>query len=217
MNLAMVTSYIVAGILLISIVMVNINISNSGAELTITKITRDKLETVTAMLDDDIPNMGYDLIQPPDTIITVADSKKIQFFRNLCRNPERDAASVNCDEPERITWEFFPNSKPASSRNDNHGTLIRVVEEVGQAPDTTKIESGISNFQIRYYDEHGKQLDQNLPMPVSSLQIHDILQLYIEMEVQSDERAPGRINGGNRYIKAVWEKRFSPRNLEIEL
>lgn len=217
MNLAMVTSYLVAGVLLLSIVMVNVNTANSGAELTITKITRDKLETVTAMLDDDIPNMGYDLVQPPDTILTVADSTKIQFYRNLCRNPERDAAFVNCDEPERITWEFLPGNKPASSRNDNHGTLIRVVEEVGQAPDTTRIESGVTNFHIRYFTDHGMQMHQNIPTPVSAVQIHDILQLYIVLELQSNERAPGRILGDGRYIRSVWEKRFSPRNLEIEL
>ncbi|MFO7847772.1 MAG: hypothetical protein R6V27_14490 [Balneolaceae bacterium] len=217
MNLAMVTSYLVAGVLLLSIVMVNINTANSGAELTITKITRDKLETVTAMLDDDIPNMGYDLIQPPDTIITAADSTKIQFFRNLCRNPERDAAFVNCAEPERITWEFLPNSKPSSSRNDSHGTLIRVVEEAGQVPDTTRIESGVTNFHISYLNDHGKPLSDRISTPLSAAEIDDILQLYIELEVQSDERAPGRFNGSNRYIRAVWEKRFSPRNLEIEL
>jgi len=216
MNLAMVTSYIVAGILLLSIVMVNINIRNSGAELTITQITRDKLETVTAMLDDDIPNMGYDLVQPTDTILTVADANKIQFFRNLCRDPQRDAAFVNCDEPERITWEYYSDMKPSTSRNNNHGTLIRVVEAVGQAPDTTRIESGVTNFKVRYYDAHGKPLDQHLPMPVSESQIGDIKQLYLELEVQSNERAPGR-SDSERYIRSVWEKRFSPRNLEIQL
>lgn len=216
MNMAMISSYIVAGILLLSIVMVNINISNSGAELTMTQITRDKLETVTIMLDDDIPNMGYDLLEPPDTILTVADSNQIQFFRNLCRDPARDAAFVNCSDPERITWQFFESKTPASSKNSNHGTLIRVVEEVGQAPDTTWIQSGITKFNIRYYEDHGRALDQNIPSPVSSAQFDDIKQLYIELEVQSDERIPGRFNSDARYIRTVWEKRFSPRNLEIE-
>lgn len=217
MNLAMITSYIVAGVLLLSIVMVNINISNSGAELTMTQITRDKLETVTAMLDDDIPNMGYDLLQPPDTILTVADANQIQFLRNLCRDPARDAAFVNCNDPERITWRFFESMTPGSSKNNNHGTLIRVVEEVGQPADTTWIQSGVTKFNIRYYDDHGRSLDQNIPTPISSSQFDDIKQLYIELEVQSDERIPGRFNSDTRYVRAVWEKRFSPRNLEIEL
>lgn len=217
MNMAMITSYLVAGVLLLSIVMVNINISNSGAELTMTQITRDKLETVTTMLDDDIPNMGYDLLQPPDTILTVADSNQIQFFRNLCRDPARDAAFVNCSDPERITWRFIESMTPGTSKNTNHGTLIRVVEEVGQAPDTTWIQSGITKFNIRYYDDHGRALDQNIPTPVPSSLFDDIKQLYIELEVQSNERIPGRFNSDARYIRAVWEKRFSPRNLEIEL
>ena len=215
--MAMITSYIVAGVLLLSIVMVNINISNSGAELAMTQITRDKLETVTAMLDDDIPNMGYDLLQPPDTILTVADSNQIQFFRNLCRDPARDASNINCNDPERITWRFFASMTPGTSKNNNHGTLIRVVEEVGQAPDTTWIQSGITKFNIRFYDDHGRALDQNIPTPISSSQFDDIKQLYIELEVQSDERIPGRFNSDPRFVRAVWEKRFSPRNLEIEL
>lgn len=217
MNMAMITSYIVAGVLLLSIVMVNINISNSGAELTMSQITRDKLETVTAMLDDDIPNMGYDLLQPPDTILTVANESQIQFFRNLCRDPARDAVFVNCSEPERITWQFFDSMKPGSSKNNDHGTLIRVVEEMGQAPDTTWIQSGVTRFSIRYYNDHGRALDQNIPTPISSSQFDDIKQLYIELEVQSDERIPGRFSSDSRFVRAVWEKRFSPRNLEIEL
>ena len=217
MNLAMITSYIVGGMLLVSIVMVNINISNSGAELTITQITRDKLETVTAMLDDDIANMGYDHLQPPDTILTVANDNYIQFFRNLCRDPDRDSAFVNCSDPERITWQFFDSMKPGTSKNDEHGTLIRVVEEVGQAPDTTWIQSGVTRFNIRYYDDHGRPLDENMATPISPSQFGDIKQLYIELEVQSNERTPGRFNSDTRHVRAVWEKRFSPRNLEIEL
>ena len=217
MNLPLVTSYIVGGVLLLSIVMVNINISNSGAELTMTKITRSNLENVTAMLDDDIPNMGYDLLQPPDTIITVAQSNRIQFFRNLCRDPQRDAAFVNCSDPERITWEFYSGLNPGTSKNSDHGTLIRVVEEVGEAPDTTWIRSGVTRFNIRYYDDHGRALNQNIPQPIASSQFDDIEQLYIELEVQSDERIPGRFYSDPRYVRAVWEKRFSPRNLEIEL
>jgi len=216
MNMAMVTSFIVGGILLLSIAMVNINIANSGAELTLTQITRDRLETVTAMLDDDIPNMGYDLEQPTDTILTFADENRIQFYRNLCRNPERDSATMNCDEPERITWEFFKDQKPANARNEGHGTLIRVVEAVGIAPDTTRIESGVTNFNIRYFNAHGRPLDQNLSVPVNETDLRDIKQLYMQLEVQSNEQIPGRSNS-DRYIRTVWEKRFSPRNLEIEL
>lgn len=212
----MVTSFIVGGILLLSIAMVNINIANSGAELTLTQITRDRLETVTAMLDDDIPNMGYDLEQPTDTILTFADENRIQFYRNLCRNPERDSATMNCAEPERITWEFLKDQKPANARNDGHGTLIRVVEAVGFAPDTTKIESGVTNFNIRYFNAHGRPLDEHLTVPVSATEISNIKQLYLQLEVQSNERIPGRSNN-ERYVRSIWEKRFSPRNLEIEL
>jgi hypothetical protein len=106
---------------------------------------------------------------------------------------------------------------PGSSKNTAHGTLIRVVEEVGQAPDTTWIQSGVTRFNIRYYDDHGRALDQNIPTPISSSQFENIKQLYIELEVQSDERIPGRFNSNARFIRSVWEKRFSPRNLEIEL
>lgn len=216
MNMGLVTSFIIGGILLLSILFLNINISNSGAELTLTQVTRDRLETVTNMLDDDIPNMGYHLEQPTDTILTIADSDYIQFFRNLCRNPARDAATMNCAEPELITWRFFKDQKPAKSLNSNHGTLIRVVKAAGVAPDTTWIKAGVTNFKVRYYNSHGKPLDQFMSVPLPLSELTNVKQLYIELEVQSNERVPGR-SDNERYIRTVWEKRFSPRNLDVEL
>lgn len=217
MNLPMVTSYILAGILLFSIVMVNLNLSNSGAELTLTQVTRDHVDMATDILNDDITNMGYDLEQPTDTILTVADTKKIQFYRNLCRDPKRDSATMNCEDPERITWEFLEDMKPTSSKNENHGTLIRIVEEQGVAPDTTKIRAGITGFNVRYYKAHGENLEDSLSTPVQPFDLDQIRQLYIELEMQSNERLSRNRGSEGSYKRSVWEKRFSPRNLEIEL
>lgn len=217
MNLPMVTSYILAGILLFSILTVNLNLSNSGAELTLTQVTRGHVDMATDMLNDDITNMGYDLEQPTNTILTIADTQKIQFYRNLCRDPKRDSATMNCEDPELITWEFFKNMKPATSKNENHGTLIRIVEEQGLAPDTTKLRAGISGFNIRYYKAHGENLNDSLSTPVQASDLDQIRQLYIELEMQSNERLSGNRGSEGRYKHSVWEKRFSPRNLEIKL
>lgn len=207
MNIGLVTSYIVAGVILISLLMMNMRVSNSSAEITLTHITRDKALAITDLLYYDIPNMGYDRFDKTPQILTIADSNKIQFYRKIDRN--------STGAPELITWELT-NNPVSETPNPNDRVLLRTVES-GGVEEVTEIRQGVTTFRLWYFDEHGLSSlpsdGQFMPTPITGADRDSVRQIYIELELQTAE--PLRINANNeRYIRAAWEKRFSPNNLE---
>lgn len=207
MNIGLITSYIVAGIILISLLMMNSRVSSSSAEITLSHITREKANAITDMLYYDIPNMGYDRFGTTPDVITIADSTTIQFYRKIDR--------FSSGAPELITWELT-NNPVSETENPNDRVLLRTVES-GGSTEVTEIRQGVTRFRLWYFDEHGLSSlpadGQFLSTPVSAALRDSIRQIYIALELQSAE--PIRINANNeRYVRAAWEKRFSPNNLE---
>ena len=206
MNAGIIISYIVAGIILVSMLMMNIRVSNSNIEITLTQITREKAATITDMLYDDIPNIGYNLLNPTTDLITIADSSKIQFYRKI------DPLSPG--DPELITWQLLSGSLD-ETMNPNDKILLRKVF-VNGSEEITEIKLGVTDFRIWYFDDHGLSTlpedGEFLSTPVSATMRDSIKQIYIALELQSPE--PLTEGGQQRYIKSVWEKRFSPGNLD---
>lgn len=207
MNLGLVTSYIIAALLTLSIIMMNLRVSNSSNELTLTQITRQHVITIADMLNDDIPNMGYNVDKKTDPILVYADDHKISFYRNI----ENDLTR----QPELITWEYYTGNQIALEKNPNLHAMTRTVEDPNSGQThVTQINTGASKFMLRYYDTHGAPKDSSLTTPLSSTELANVKQIYLELEVQSLEPLYSRSHSDGRFIRSVYEKRFSPRNLE---
>jgi hypothetical protein len=209
MNLALVTSYIIAAMLMLSIIMMNLRLSSSSAELTLTQMTRQHMVTVADMLNDDIPNMGYNVDSKTDIIIRCAQDHRIQFFRNIKDDPDYP--------PHRITWEFDTDSSLLDqllNKNEDVGVLRRITRDTNTGvEETTEIMTGVTKFRLRYYVNQGDSLHNNISAPDCTYPTN-IRQIYLELEMQSLEALPMRGNPEGRHIRSVYEKRFTPRNLE---
>jgi hypothetical protein len=170
---------------------------------------RQQMTAITQMLNDDLPNMGYDTYRTTVPVLRYADENRIKFYRNVYRDSNR--------QPELITWEFL-DEPVEGSNNPDHRTLIRVEREASSGMrDTTRIESGVTRFELRYYaDQHGKELtDQMNPPPgADSTGLASIKQIHLILEMQSSETVSVRAGDPDRFIRSVYDKRYSPRNLE---
>lgn len=207
MNLALITSYIIAAMLILSIIMVNLRVSSSSAELTLTQITRENVVNVTDMINDDLPNMGYNVDSKLDTILTYADSLKISFYRNIQNDADRS--------PELVTWEFKGDEELPATKNPNDRLLVRKVFDPNNGTeDVTEIRTGVTRFNLRYYNKHGESLGNNIPPPGSGSSLENVKQIYLELEMQSAEPIIKNPSASDRYIRSVYEKRFTPRNIE---
>jgi len=215
MNLGIVISYIIAGMILLGIAMMNINVQNSSAELTIAQITRSHVANIADMINDDFPNIGYHVNMSTSQIdtldnkvLTNARSNEISFYRNLTED-------VN-QAPSKITWRIS-NDEIAGAKNLNHRTLYRIVEnlETGEV-DTTPIRTGVTRFYLRYYNTVGAQFDENVTPPGQlKNQLDNVRQIHVTLEMQSAEPIYNRASGSGRYVTSLWEKRFTPPNINL--
>ncbi|MGD8749354.1 MAG: hypothetical protein PVI44_12900 [Balneolaceae bacterium] len=208
MNIGLVTSYIIAGIILLAILTMNISLSSSSTELSLTQITREKAATISDMITHDIQKIGYNRNSKTSPIITTGEGKKIVFRSNIDNSTDNSV--------EIITWEFTGN-EVTTSDNPNDYILKRTVRDAasGSIITDTPIKSGVTGFRVSYFDDYGKPLSDTLSTPVSASDLSKIKQLHITIELQSGEKIYSTPSSPGRYVTSVWEKRFSPPNLEF--
>lgn len=207
MNLGLLTSYVVAGILLLAIVMMNMSVSSSSTELTLAQITRDKTATISEMISDDVQKIGYNRTSQTSEMITTAEGKTIQFKSNIDNSTDETV--------ETVTW-TYSTTEITSTENPHDQLLTRTVccDASGDLISESPIKLGVVDFSVAYYDEYGAAISDSMPTPVSSTDRNNIKQLYISIKLASGDKVFSTPNSSGHYVKAIWEKRFSPPNLQ---
>lgn len=201
MNFGMITSYVIAGFLMLTILAVNQSVSNSNQELTTSLIKNTHTRAVGEVLESDIPKIGYKqkgFIAPSDIFLS-ATNYKLSFRSDL----------DNDGDIEIITWEFDPDKTPEHAKNPHVNTLIRTVEDESTgALDATEIKMGVTDFRILYFNEYGSATPMSHPVNGS-----DVRQIEVKIELQSDFQLSSRPESVSKYMVTKWQKRFSPVNL----
>lgn len=196
MNFGLILSYVIAGFLMIMIFTINYNVGFSNQEVTTTLIKKTHSQAVQEMIINDIPKIGYQKESILATKFVKADSAEISFRADL----------DNDGDVEQITWVYDPDHTPAHANNPHVDKLTRIVDGV-----STEITVGITDFNVRYYNQYGSTTP--MTTPVSSSNFDDIVQIEIEFEMQNDYSLNYRASDPDRYVTTTWQKRFSPVNL----
>lgn len=203
MDLGIVTSYIIAGILIVIILTVGYNVNFSGNELTLHESQKIKIDAVIDAINYDFPKIGYNQNNQPDTMLVYADSSMIQFYANIDNS--------NDGSLELITWQYS-NTPITETDNPNDFYLYRTVNGA-----TTTMGVGLTDFTINFYDELGSYSPLTLPISAASnkSKLDSIVQLEIIIESQSPVALQYSSDTNSRYVSTSWTKRFSPSNLNI--
>ncbi|TYP95661.1 hypothetical protein LX73_0976 [Fodinibius salinus] len=202
MNLGLTTSFIIAGLLLISILTMNINLSQSSTKLTVRQITNQKTNTVSKILQKDIGNIGYSSSGSISSSIKDAQSDYIKFETDIDNN-----GSV-----ETIEW-TFTSTDASNTQNPDDKVLIRSVDG-----NQTKIKSGITRFELTYYDKDRNEISYSA---IASLlgggqaERDKIRYIDVSLTVESTEKVGGANSTDSEYIKVYWNNQFSPPNLRL--
>lgn len=205
MNAGLLTSFIVAGILIVSIITMNNSVSNNSSELTLTQFTRERMATVSKMMANDIQKIGYNRSGKTETMLKIGNGHKIKFHSNIDNS---DDGTV-----EEVIWELT-DQEVTSTSNPNDRILKRTILYEDGSTDETPITLGVTEFRIAYYDDYGIPLSDSLSTPVDSDMLDEVRQFYIKIKLESPEKIYAGSNSSGRYVTSVWEKRFSPPNLE---
>ena len=192
MNLGLVTSFIIAALLMLSIVSMNLRMSQSTQDISLHTMSQNHVSAISDLIQYYFPKIGYNASGPISDPISFADEDEIQFQANL----DNDAG----ESVETVTWRL-EDDVLAGSNNTDHRSLVRIV-----GGDTQEINVGVTRFEIRYYSFG----DPN-PLTTPVANTANINRIEVILEVQPRE-GTGR---NNQFTTSSWHRVFTPPNLNI--
>lgn len=186
MNLGYVISSTIAGVILLSLLSLNMKIVRNSGELTLSGMANTHSLSVSEYLEHDLRSIGYGVqgIHP----VLDATEHSIRFLIQLDGHIE----------PKEIAWEFEFDA-PAAQKNDAIKPLNRYQDgEVWQAS------SAVTTFELEYYNHKREKLD------AQSLDPADISLIRWTIVTQTRERFLG-----GRFGTSVWTGEVTPHNLAL--
>ncbi|MDZ7755706.1 hypothetical protein [Rhodohalobacter sp.] len=79
MNLGLVTSFIIAALLMLSIVSMNLRMSQSTQDISLHTMSQNHVSAISDLIQYDFPKIGYDTDEPIDNPIEIAKEDEIQI------------------------------------------------------------------------------------------------------------------------------------------
>lgn len=194
MNLGIVTSFLLGGLLLLSVLFFNAQLQSHTQEVTIATITSEQLENITTLLSHDISRIGY---QYTNIVMTTLESKKIVFWGDIFDNDELDAT--------KVTWSWgYPSDPVNSTTNPNDYYLTR------EGPTDKTTAHGILKFPVTYFN-----IEYLNAMGVPTNNSSTVREIIVEIMVESSE--PYYLAGSKadnpQYHRTVFKRSFWPTNL----
>ncbi len=184
MNIGYIASTIIAGIFLISLIALNLRVSQNSGEQTLYIMAKIQNELVVDMFKHDLRSMGYRIDSGSPIVAATTDSLKFQVHFEGNENPTE------------IGWKFDSDSG-SSNANSNTRSLYRTVNG-----EEERISSVVSRFELEYLNADREVLN---PVMIPVSQIH---QIRLTLVTESTEGY-----GNEKFGRSFWTGELSPHNL----
>lgn len=192
MNPGIVTSFVIGGLMLLSVLAYNLNLSQSQQETTLSTINQYNIDQVVEILSNDIHHIGYDLGDSVSTleepVEAASNSKKLVYEYNNSGNT--------------ITWFADPDAPYTNSSNPDDYYLYRIVDG------TTTSWFPVTYFNVEYYRYNTLTSSWEV---ASNRKLATRFEVEIIMESQEPIRSTK--SGSNTYHRTAWKKTFTPNNI----
>ena len=190
MSPGLLISYVVGGLMLLSILAFNLNMNQTTQEATISTINHRNMNNVVEIMIYDFSRLGYN---PTPEIWTTSSVFQIS---------SDDDVQFSVSDVGNVRWYASPSDQVTSTTNPNDYYLYRV--EDGQTSSFP-----VTHFNITYYDGEDNELSN--PSGMGNLSA-----LKIEVEIIMESAEPAFQNRGSDtpiYHTATWKKVFMPANV----
>ena len=191
MNMGIVTSFVIGGLLLISMLTLNSRVVTDSSRTTVDLVNKTHLDGIRQLVDYDFSHIGF------------GDNDEIKSFNS---DAIKFVADYEGDNDVEITWEFDDNNAFSGSSNPNDYTLKRTVGTSGPSQ-----EFRVIDFSMEAFDSDGN----TIATCISSSTCEDIRNFKIRIVYESAEPAGKNADGTDIYPRSVWSKRIIPGNLNF--
>ena len=181
--------------MMLSIIGYNISTYNSSVETTSSVITQTKLDNLVSILQTDLSRIGYNVDTGTTDAFTVAEDSSISF--------RGDIYDDSSDDFDLVEWEF-DRDPDTTTTNPNDFILKRTWNSTPSIPgNEVEYTYSVSYFRLNYYDIDG----------ASTTNRDDIIQVEVELMVESNEPYYTSKNGDESYYRVVWKRKIVANNL----
>ncbi|MCP9290083.1 MULTISPECIES: hypothetical protein [Gracilimonas] len=199
MNIGIVTSYVIGGFMLISILAFNISLNTTGQETTISTINQEKRDNLVELISCDFNGLGYSDDVFNNEPIATSERNRIEFRTSPACVDNGDNTSG-----ELVTLYADSTAFVSSTTNPNDFYLYREDKN-----GTTRFL--VTYFKLKYYKRDvssGNWEEQSDPAGSGTSQRG--IKVRVEIMIESEE--PIRISPQGDYIyhRTAWTREFLP-------
>lgn len=139
MNVGIVTSFIIGGLLLLSVFTLNNTVMQHSAQSTMELSAQTHVETLSEVMSYDIRKMGY---RTTGVAVQTATPLQLAFLSDL----------DNDGTVESVSWIADTTAHIPATHNPDDFLIYRIVNS-----DTTDFATATTGFEFTYYDSTGAQ------------------------------------------------------------
>lgn len=136
MNMGLLTSFIVGGMLLLAMLALSNSVSQNAANTTLDLIAKSNVSTITEIVQNDFRRIGFGVA---GTAITAMNANSITF-----------QSTFNTASVVTVRWEYDTADSIMATENPNDRPLRRTVDGV-----VTDISLVVTDFELIYFDAAG--------------------------------------------------------------
>lgn len=191
MNMGIVTSFIVGGLLLLAMLQFNNRVLQNSTEVTMSINQKNHISNIRRVLSQDFNSMGFG---NGSTITTFNPPHFIKF-----------SADAYGKGNAQIIWQFQPNTQVNSTSNPDD-RILRRTGQVNSSGTSAQTTFHVVDFSITgYSDVRGEN---------ETSDINQLKSLLVKIVYESPESISFR-SDTTYYSRAVWRKHFVPNNLQL--
>ncbi|MTI89165.1 MAG: hypothetical protein FH748_14505 [Balneolaceae bacterium] len=193
MNVGIVTSFIVAGLMILSIMAFNHSIYTSSAETTITTINQNNLDNLTEIISNDMNRIGYKTGSSDN--FNHIYSQDVEFQGDIYDNDSHAVTTVR--------WYLDTSDSVSTTTNSNDVYLKRTGPTSDGSISTLKYP--VTHFELKYFAGDGTETTNTI----------NVKSIQVEVVMESGEYHTTRSDGKKQYHRTVWKRTFVPNNLNF--
>ena len=200
MNMSVVTSFAVGGIMLVSVLALSNRLMTNSNKTTLNMLTKMRMDQTADLIANDFKNIGH--YYGNNEAITTFKENELTFWGGVYEDSSGTWDLTNT----RVTYKADSTDKVTHTLNPDDYYLVRRAERMsgGSVAESHVSRFPVTHFEMKYFNAAGSETST----------AYLIKSIEVELICEAPEPVGTNSDGSDKYERAFWKKRFYPENLQ---